>query len=48
MSAVLAINTSPLSDEEFCGVRTHGNPSSFKGAAIVAFIDLLGFSSSMR
>ena len=48
MSAVLAINTSPLSDDEFCGVRTHGNPSSFKGAAIVAFIDLLGFSSSMR
>ncbi len=33
---------------EIDGVRTRGNPDAFRGKAIVAFIDLLGFSASIR
>ncbi|HEY8032616.1 MAG TPA: hypothetical protein VIF02_09675 [Methylocella sp.] len=38
-----------LSDVEIApGVWTRGNPDAFQGTAIVAFIDLLGFSASIR
>jgi hypothetical protein len=38
-----------LSDVEIApGIRIRGNPDAFQGKAIVAFIDLLGFSASIR
>jgi hypothetical protein len=42
------INKLPISQDQFMGVRTQGNPAVFKGTAIVGFIDLLGFSASVR
>jgi hypothetical protein len=41
-------NRSYLGKTKVYGVRTRGNPDSFFGPAIIAFVDLLGFSSDLR
>ena len=41
-------NTTGLPEESFGGVRTLGNQPVFEGHAIVAFVDLLGFSAHVK
>lgn len=41
-------NPPPPPEETFGGVRTLGNPPQFEGLAIVAFVDLLGFSVNVK
>ncbi len=41
-------NTAAPPEESFSGVRTLGNQPQFKGHAIIAFVDLLGFSAHVR
>ena len=41
-------NTAAPPEESFGGVRTLGNPPIFEGHAIIAFVDLLGFSDRVK
>lgn len=44
----LDANTSPFGPQSEEGLPSYGNPEEFFGFAIVAFVDLLGFSRSVR